>query len=194
MQGKLTLKDSAAPQVYIGGGVCKKWLDIAIHPFGRSERFANTAKGFEKLVRLLSKHDVALVLMEATGKLHRGVHAALHAAGLKVAVVNPLRSRLFAEATGMLAKTDRIDARPLALMAESLKPAAAAPMAEAMEIPQELVRARQAAVDGQTAFTNQARRLGLLFCQARACAAANRDCRQHRTLRERDPAADQSRS
>src|SRR5215470_3947589 len=133
MQGKVTLKDSAATQVYAGIDVCKKWLDIAINPFGRCERFENTSKGFRKLIRWLASYDVALIVMEATGKLHRKAHAALHNAGLAVAVVNPLRSRLFAEAMGTLAKTDRIDAKCLALMAESLKPAAAAPMPELME-------------------------------------------------------------
>jgi transposase len=178
MQGKVTLNGSAATQVYAGIDVCKKWLDIAIHPHGHCERFANTGKGFKKLIRWLAPYDTVLVLMEATGKLHRGAHGALHAAGLKVAVVNPLRSRLFAEATGSLAKTDRIDAKLLALMAESLKPSAAAPMPEAMESLQELVRARQAAVDEQTALLN---RIGASVCafvkrelaRRRAAAAAS---------------------
>ena len=173
MQGKVTLKDSAATQVYIGIDVCKKWLDIAIHPVGHSGRFENTAKGFKKLLRLLSRYDVALVLMEATGKLHRKAHAALHGAGLKVAIVNPLRSRLFAEAVGTLAKTDRIDAKMLARMAESLKPAAAAPMPEAMENLRELVRARQAAVDERTALINQA--------GASACAFVKRELLRRQT-------------
>ena len=51
--------------------------------------------------------------MEATGKYHRMAHRMLSAAGLAVAVVNPLRARLFAEATGRLAKTDRLDAEIL---------------------------------------------------------------------------------
>ena len=114
-------------------------------------------------MRWLSPYDVALVVMEATGKLHRCAHEALHAAGLKVAIVNPLRSRLFAEATGTLAKTDRIDAKLLALMAECLKPAAAAPMTKPMEDLQELVRARQGAVDEQTALLNQAGTSGSAF-------------------------------
>lgn len=170
MQGKVTLKDSAATQVYAGIDVCKKWLDIAITPYGQfsvapercCERFENTGKGFKKLIRWLASYDVALILMEATGKLHRKAHAALHDAGFPVAIVNPLRSRLFAEAVGKLAKTDRIDAKCLALMAASLKPAAVAPMPELMENLQELLRARQAAVDERTAILN---RIG-------ACASA----------------------
>jgi len=45
MQGKVTLKDSAAMEAYAGIDVCKRWLDIAIHPYGHCERFENTGKG-----------------------------------------------------------------------------------------------------------------------------------------------------
>ena len=93
--------------------------------------------------------------MEATGKLHRGVHRALHEAGFAVAVVNPLRARLFAESAGALAKTDSLDAKIFAVMAEGLKPKAVAPLSDRMENLQEIMRARQAAVDECTALANQ---------------------------------------
>ena len=66
-----------------------------------------------------------------------------------------MRSRLFAEAVGALAKTDRIDAKVLAMMAESLQPKAVAPLPAELENLQELRRARQAAVDDRTALSNQ---------------------------------------
>ena len=155
MQGKVSSKHSAATQVYVGIDVCKKWLDVAVHPVGQVVRLENTAKGFKKLTRLLSSYRVASIVMEATGKLHRGVHRALYEAGLPVAVVNPLRSRLFAEATGALAKTDRLDAKLLAVMAEAVKPGAVAPLSNLMESLQELMRVRQASVDERTALMNQ---------------------------------------
>jgi len=155
MQGKVTLKDSAAMEAYAGIDVCKRWLDIAIHPHGHCERFENTGKGLKKLMRWLSAYDVALIVMEATGKLHRKAHTALHDAGFAVAIVNPLRARLFAGAVGQLAKTDKIDAGSLALMAATVKPQAAAPRPEPMEILHELWRARQALVDERTAFLNR---------------------------------------
>ena len=93
--------------------------------------------------------------MEATGKFHRQAHRTLHAAGFAVAVVNPLRARLFAEAAGQLAKTDRLDARVLALMGQTLEPSALAPAPEALETLQELARARAAAIDDQTALSNR---------------------------------------
>ena len=159
MQGKVSPNDSAMEQVYVGIDVCKKWLDIAIHPVGPSgghvERFENTAKGHKRLVRHLLGYPVALVVLEATGKLHRGPHRALHEAGLAVAVVNPLRSRQFALSTGVLAKTDAIDARLLAVMAEALRPNRVAPLSDEMASLQELMRIRDATIAERTAILNQ---------------------------------------
>ena len=72
-----------------------------------------------------------------------------------MAVVNPFRARLFAKACGLLAKTDGIDARVLALMGEALEPAAVAPPSEALQELQELVNARTAATAERTALTNR---------------------------------------
>ena len=63
------------------------------------------------------------MVLEATGGLETAVWAALEAAGLRVAVVNPKRVRDFARSLGLLAKTDRLDARVLALFGERLRPA-----------------------------------------------------------------------
>jgi transposase len=84
--------------------------------------------------------------MEATSKYHRAAHRSLHAAGIPVAIINPLRARLFAEACGALAKTDAIDARLLALMAEKLDPEATSPARDIVEKVRELASARRAAV------------------------------------------------
>lgn len=155
MQGKALPDQTTRPQVYVGVDVCKDWLDVYLHPLGESRRFANNRDGVARLNRLCRKLTAAKIVMEATGKLHRLAHRTLSAAGHKVAVVNPLRARLFAEANGALAKTDRIDARLLALMAEKLDPQATPPASEAVEELQELVRGRQSLVAERTALINQ---------------------------------------
>jgi transposase len=154
MQGKVSLERSAAT-VYVGVDVCKAWLDVYLHPVGRQLRVANTREGLKRLKRALADHQVARIVMEATGKYHREAHRSLHASGFIVAIVNPLRSRLFAQATGTLAKTDRLDARVLSMLAESLAPKGTPPAPENLEELQELVRARQAAVADVTALSNQ---------------------------------------
>lgn len=155
MQGKVPLANSAATRVYVGIDVCKAWLDVHAHPLGQSFRVPNTRDGLTQLKRRLANLDVALIAMEATGKFHREAHRHLHAGGFAVAVVNPLRSRLFAQATGQLAKTDQVDARMLALLAAMLEPKAKAPPPEALENLQEIVRGRAAFVAQRTQLNNQ---------------------------------------
>src|SRR6185312_13073159 len=64
----------------------------------------------------------ALAVLEATGGLEVPALAALAAAGIPVAAVNPRQARDFARGTGRLAKTDRLDAEALAHFAEAVKP------------------------------------------------------------------------
>lgn len=102
----------------VGIDVSKATLDIAASSAIEQFSVANDADGFDAIIAELRKHAVALVLMEATGGLEAAVACALQAEGFEIAVVNPRQARDFARAMGYLAKTDRIDARVLAQMAE----------------------------------------------------------------------------
>lgn len=102
----------------VGIDVSKATLDIAASYAIEQFSVANDADGFDSIIAELRQHDVALVLMEATGGLEAAVACALQAEGFEIAVVNPRQARDFARAMGYLAKTDRIDARVLAQMAE----------------------------------------------------------------------------
>jgi len=155
MQGKITSEQSATGPVYVGVDVCKERLDVSVHPTGQRLSVANGCDGLKRLKRALVGVDVALVVIEATAKYHRLAQRSLAQAGLLVAVVNPLRARLFAEAAGALAKTDRIDARMLAVMGAALDPQARPPAPMEMEALQELVRARSAAIQDLTGLKNR---------------------------------------
>ena len=155
MQGKDVPEPSAKTRVYVGIDVCKAWLDVYVHPLGHALRVSNDLVGLRQLRKKLVPHGVCLVVMEATGKLHRYAQRTLHAAGYTVAIVNPLRSRHFAEALGTFAKTDRIDAKLLAMMGQSLELKAIPPCDEALEELQEIVRARHAATADLTALGNR---------------------------------------
>jgi transposase len=63
-----------------------------------------------------------VIVLEATGGSQRAVVAALAAAGLPVAVVNPRQARDLAKATGQLATTEALDARAVAHCAEAVRP------------------------------------------------------------------------
>ncbi len=104
----------------VGIDVSKATLDIAASSDIAQFTVSNDSDGFEAIIVELSKHPVVLVLMEATGGLEAAVACSLQAEGLDVVVINPRQVRDFARAMGYLAKTDRIDARVLAQMAEVL--------------------------------------------------------------------------
>lgn len=155
MQGQIQPEARSAQAVYVGIDVCKERLDVHLHPLGRRLGVANDRDGIKRLARELARHEVALVVMEATAKYHRLAHRSLSQSGFAVAVVNPLRSRLFAEALGTRAKTDRVDARMLAILGDALAPQAMPPAPETIEALQELVHARTAASAERTALANR---------------------------------------
>lgn len=155
MQGKDLSEQSGQDQSSVGIDVCESWLDIHILPSDEAFRVPNTPQGHRQLKRRLAAYRVGRIVIEATGKWHRQIHRSLHADGYQVAVINPLRARLLAQAIGVLAKTDRLDARVLAFFAASLAPVARAPAPEELEALQELVQARDSAVDERTAIKNQ---------------------------------------
>lgn len=102
----------------VGIDVSKATLDIAASTDITQFTVSNDSAGFDAIIAELREHSVALILMEATGGLEAAVACQLQAEGFDVAVINPRQARDFARAMGHLAKTDRIDARVLAQMAE----------------------------------------------------------------------------
>ncbi len=106
--------------ITVGIDVAKDTLEVALGVDPYTHTLSNSDVGHQQILELLAKHSVALVLLEATGGHERLVACAIQAAGHDMIVVNPRRSRQFAQANGYLAKTDRIDARGLALMADAL--------------------------------------------------------------------------
>ena len=107
---------------FVGIDVSKDRLDVHLRPVGSAFAVARDAEGLDDLVERLSALAPALVVLEATGGFEITVAAALAAAGLPLAVVNPRQIREFARSTGRLAKTDRLDAEAIALFAERVRP------------------------------------------------------------------------
>ena len=107
---------------YVGIDIAKEWVDVAIRPSGRSWSLPYDDTEMEELVRQLQEVMPAAVILEATGGIELPLAAALVAASLPVAVVNPRQVRDFAKSTGQLAKTDRLDARVLAHFGEAVRP------------------------------------------------------------------------
>ena len=101
--------DKATTPVFVGIDVAKHSLDIHARPSGERFTIDHDEQGVAALVERLVALAPALVVLEATGGMEVRLAAALAAAGLPVAVVNPRQVRAFARATGRLAKTDYVD-------------------------------------------------------------------------------------
>jgi transposase len=104
-------------RIICGVDVSSIHLDARIGPNGPAGRFANTPDGIAALAAFCQAHRVELVALEATGGYERQPFALLWAAGLPCALLNPRSVRRFAEAMGVLEKTDRLDAGLIAWFA-----------------------------------------------------------------------------
>jgi transposase len=113
MQHDSTHRDPASFTV-VGIDVAKATLDCYLDSSGQHLQLANDDNGIAQLLTRLGQLNVQLVVIEATGRLHRHVAAELLQADIPVALVNPQRAREYARSTGKLEKTDRVDARVLA--------------------------------------------------------------------------------
>jgi transposase len=118
----MSSKANRKRRTFIGIDVSKKLLEVAVHQSDFRFSCPNDPQKFSRLISELISLRPARILLEATGGLERPLLQALQAAGLPVVVVNPRQVRDFAKALGLLAKTDRLDARVLAHFAASTQP------------------------------------------------------------------------
>jgi transposase len=101
--------------------VGKHRLEIVLGSAGELWSEANEPRAIKRLVKRLAQAGCVRVLIEG-GSYQNVLVAALRAAELPVVIINPRRVREFAKSIGQLAKTDRIDARVLALYGERVQP------------------------------------------------------------------------
>jgi transposase len=160
-QGGVT---TGAPRPNAGVDVSKQYLDVCCGELAR--RMTNDAQGWDELTAMLRGAQVDLVVIEATGGYERGVVGALQTAAIAVARVNPRQARDFAKSMGVLAKTDRVDARLLRDFADVLARHQArqqyiTPLVEAarQELAELMVRRRQL-VDMRVAEHNRLEHTG----------------------------------
>jgi transposase len=111
-------------ELYVGIDVGKTWLDMAVWEEEEVIRVQNNEAGICELLALLNEIKPALIAVEASGGYEQPAAQAMMLKGYQVAVVNPTRVRALAKALGLLAKTDRIDARLIATYAKKIRPAA----------------------------------------------------------------------
>ena len=179
--------DSSLTRV-AGIDISKQHLDVFLHPENVNRQFTNDDKGHRALIEWLVPLAPERIVYEATGAYHRALERALGDAGLPLAKVNPRQARRFAEASGTLAKTDRIDARMLARFGLLLQPDVCIPKSEALDALAELITARRGLVKDRTAILNRQKNLTLPLLKRQAAqrlkqignqiAAIDEHCRQ----------------
>ena len=104
-----------------GVDVSKGKLDASIEPGGKHASFDNDAGGIAELARFCREHAAELVAMEASGGYERQAFLRLWEMEVSCALTNPRSVRRYAEAMGLLEKTDRIDASVIAQFAHAKK-------------------------------------------------------------------------
>lgn len=163
--------------VHIGIDVAKATLQIDLQ--GESRKLPNTKAGHQTLLGLLPED--AFIIMESTGSYHIAPMECFQAAGIPVAIVNPVRVKQFGKARGTLAKTDPVDAALLTDFGRAFLPSPTPPRDPERVLLGELVNLRDTLGAQITMWNNlvehqqsaHARRLSA--AQARAATKAMAD-------------------
>ena len=109
-------------QPVVGIDVGKAKLDVGVSGQKRVWEWANDDVGRMALSEWVVAQKVQLVVVEASGGYETALVSELVERGQAVALVNPTRVRAFARAEGLLAKTDKIDARLIARFGVKMGP------------------------------------------------------------------------
>lgn len=139
----------------VGIDVGKEKLDVGLNDQKRVWEWANDEAGRAELADWVVEQGVSLVVVEASGGYEAALVSELVGRGQEVALVNPTRVRAFARAEGILAKTDKIDARVIARFGATMKPQARARRDEAQVALNEKVTRRRQLVLMLTAEKNR---------------------------------------
>jgi transposase len=140
---------------FVGIDISKNSLDVHILPENQSENYPYEPQAVKRLIEKLKTLAPTIIVMEATGGYEISIAAQLADAALPVAVMNPRQIRDYARALGILAKTDKIDAKVIARFAQNLRPEARSQLtAKELEL-KELVARREQLTDMRAAEKNR---------------------------------------
>jgi transposase len=143
--------------IICGVDVSLKTLDGRIGGSGLELSVRRDPEGIATLAAFCAEHGVELVVMEATGGYEKLPFGLLWAAGVPCAIANARSVRRFAEAMGVLEKTDRIDAGIIADYARAKGLTGQAPESRAQEALRALVTRLRQLTELKVAQSNQRR-------------------------------------
>lgn len=151
-------------EIFVGIDVAKDTLEVAELPEAAEMAEAkvwttlNEQSAIDELVERLLTLSPKLIVLEATGRLEMAAAGAMAAVGLPVTIVNPRWVKSFARAAGIVAKTDKIDARVIARFAEKMRPKLRALKDEQTQELEALLSRRRQVVEMLTAEKNRLKR------------------------------------
>lgn len=109
-------------RINVGIDVGKDQLDVHLHERGLHFTADNNAAGIRRVLGRIARYRVARVIVEATGRREYDLVLAAAERDLPMIICQPLLVRRYAAASGILAKTDKIDAAILASYAAVMRP------------------------------------------------------------------------
>jgi transposase len=144
---------------WLGIDVSKDRLEVYDPNQSVFSSYDNDSEGIASLWQALRSRSDWAVVCEASGGYETLVATTLAAHGCRVSVVNPRQVRDFAKASGILAKTDAIDARVIARFGSLLQPPATVFASESAQQLQDWVRRRQQLVEMLSGEKNRLQQL-----------------------------------
>lgn len=159
-EARMTSKGFGMPTIRndqtIGVDISKDTIDVYMHPKGLRTRVPNSKSGFRALSEWLSTSEISQIIYEPTGQYHLAFEAYFLRLGVPLGKVNPRQARRFADAIGVQAKTDPIDAELLAQYGAMITIRPVAKRATKFNEMRELQSARRALIKDRIAASNRA--------------------------------------
>jgi transposase len=142
-------------EINVGVDTGKTQLDIYIRPLNIYFVVSNDEVGIKEAIKIIKKHKVTRIVIEATGRLEQPFIVACAKANLPFVIANPVRIKKFAGAINQQAKTDKLDAQLIAYYAEVIKPELSQLKPEDIRLMSDLLSRRRQLMDMQTMEKNR---------------------------------------
>lgn len=115
--------NSSITKIFVGIDISKNSLDVHLHPLGKGFKIANSEAGIQELLCLLQlyRKSIKQIVCEASGGYEYALLKILRKSPYHIWRVDPKRIRHFIISEGIKVKTDKIDAKMLALFAAQKK-------------------------------------------------------------------------
>jgi transposase len=156
----MTNPKKSKSNVNVGVDVGKWFLDVCIHERDLYWQVENTPEGIKKLLGRLARYQVERIVMEATGRYQLLLAEAAFRKALPVCIVKPLSVRRYAQAIGLLAKTDKIDAKVIAEFGFKVQPPITLRKSKNLMLIKDLLSRRRQLVNMKTKELNRVKIMG----------------------------------